>query len=298
MITPAYLKKGDLIGIFAPARKIAASEIEMAIRLIEKAGFRARIGRNIFASEHQFAGSDAQRAEDLQELINDKEVRAIFCARGGYGSVRIVELIDWKKLRDDPKWIVGYSDVTVFHSHINQKLGLESLHATMPINFGDAGNENAMRTMWEALEGNLPVYSIPSHPFNHPGEAEGVLAGGNLSVLYSLIGSPSDIDPTGKILFLEDLDEYLYHIDRMMMNIKRNGWLEKISGMIIGGMTEMNDNTIPFGKNAEEIIREIMATNNIPLVFGFPAGHMADNRALIMGRKIRLSVGKEAELRF
>lgn len=290
MITPTYLKQGETIGIFAPARKIDEAEIAPALKIIEDAGFRVKLSENLFSRDNQFAGTDQQRAVDLQSLINDREVRAILCARGGYGTVRIIDLVDWKRLKEDPKWVVGYSDITVLHSHINRRMGMETLHATMPINFMDKENEASLRTLWDALSGKPLQYKITPHAGNQPGRADGILVGGNLSVLYSLMGSPSDIQADGKILFLEDLDEYLYHIDRMMMNIKRNGWLQKISGLVVGGMTDMNDNSVPFGHTAEDIIKDYVRDLNIPVAFGFPAGHIPNNQALVMGRKMILEI--------
>jgi len=298
MITPSYLKPGDLIGIVAPARKISPEEILPALEMIRARGYRLRLGEHLYAADRQFAGTDAQRAADLQRMIDDPEVRAVLCARGGYGSVRLVDRIDWSRLARDPKWIIGYSDITVFHSHIHRHLGMETLHATMPLNFAQPGVDEALSSLWKALEGSLDAYAFPAHPLNRPGKAVGQLLGGNLSVLYSLLGSPSDLDVTGKILFLEDLDEYLYHIDRMMMNFNRNGWLDRIAGLVVGGMTQMNDNSVPFGRNAEEIVREAMDRTDIPLAFGFPAGHLADNRAIILGRTIQLTVNGTVEVRF
>lgn len=298
MITPSYLKPGDLIGIVAPARKISPEEILPALEMITAQGYRLCLGEHLYAADRQFAGTDPQRAADLQRMIDDPEVRAVLCARGGYGSVRLVDRIDWQALARDPKWIIGYSDITVFHSHIHRHLGMESLHATMPLNFAQAGAEEALSSLWKALEGSLDAYAFPAHPLNQPGKAEGLLVGGNLSVLYSLIGSLSDLDVTGKILFLEDLDEYLYHIDRMMFNLKRNGWLDRIAGLVVGGMTQMNDNSVPFGRTAEEIVREVMDRTDIPLAFGFPAGHLADNQAIILGRTIQLTVNGTVEVRF
>ncbi|HRY97468.1 MAG TPA: LD-carboxypeptidase [Bacteroidales bacterium] len=298
MITPSYLKRGDLIGIVAPARRTSPEEMAPALEMIEARGFRIRLGEHLYAADRQFAGTDAQRAADVQRMIGDPEVRAILCARGGYGSVRLVDRIDWQALARDPKWIIGYSDVTVFHSHIHRHLGMETLHATMPLNFAQPGAEESLSSLWKALEGQLQGYTAPAHPLNRAGMAEGQLVGGNLSVLYSLMGSPSDLDVAGKILFIEDLDEYLYHIDRMMMNLKRNAWPDRIVGLMVGGMTQMNDNTVPFGRTAEEIIREAMEGFDIPLAFGFPAGHLADNRALMLGRRVQLSVNGIVEVRF
>jgi muramoyltetrapeptide carboxypeptidase len=200
--------------------------------------------------------------------------------------------MDWGKLLDDPKWVIGYSDVSVLHSHIQRQLNMQTIHGPMPVNFSEAGSQMALQSLWEMLRGKMPQYRFPHHPLNRPGEAEGICCGGNLSVLYSLLGSPSDLEVEGKILFLEDLDEYLYHIDRMMMNLKRNGWFERISGLLVGGLTDMNDNAVPFGRNAEEIVREVVEPYHFPVAFGFPAGHLPDNRAILMGGVLKMRVSE------
>jgi len=288
MISPPSLKKGDTIGLVAPARKISEPELTEAVKIIESRGFRVAKSPHLFASENQFAGTDEQRAADIQQMLENREVKAVFAVRGGYGSVRIVDRIDFRSLLLNPKWMVGYSDFTIFHNHL-VNLGLQSLHATMPLNF--AGNTpEALDSLFDVLKGEKPQYNFNGHPLNRKGVARGILVGGNLSVLYSLMGSRSFPDTAGKILFLEDLDEYLYHIDRMMMALKRAGVLANLAGLVVGGMTEMNDNTIPFGKTAEEIIRESVAEYNFPVSFGFPAGHFADNRTLIMGASVCLEV--------
>ena len=291
MISPPFLKKGDAVGLVAPARKISGPELSEAIKIIEKKGFRVVKSPHLFASENQFAGGDLLRAAGMQQMLDDKEIKAVFAVRGGYGSVRVVDKIDFRLLLQYPKWLVGYSDFTVFHNHLIN-LGIESLHATMPLNF--AGNTpEALESLFDVLEGKKPRYQWQAEPFNRQGKARGVLAGGNLSVLYSLLGSSSFPDMSGKILFLEDLDEYLYHIDRMMMALKRAKILENIHGLVVGGLTEMHDNTVPFGKTAEEIVRESVEEYDFPVAFGFPAGHQPDNRALIMGSTVYLEVTKE-----
>ncbi len=288
MITPPFLKKGDAIGLVAPARKISEQELNKAIAIIEKRGYKVVKGKYLFASENQFAGSDELRAADMQRMLENQEVKAIFAVRGGYGSVRIMDRIDFRPLLKKPKWLAGYSDFTVFHNQLIN-IGIQSLHATMPLNFADNTTE-ALDSLFETLGGKKPHYRFVSHPLNRKAKASGMLVGGNLSVLYSLMGSRSFPDTTGKILFLEDLDEYLYHIDRMMMALKRAGILKNLAGLIVGGMTKMNDNTIPFGKTAEEIIHENIEEYGFPVAFGFTAGHQPDNRTLIMGAEAYLEV--------
>ncbi|MFZ4740663.1 MAG: S66 peptidase family protein, partial [Bacteroidales bacterium] len=268
MQTPPSLKTGDKIAIISTARKISQEELKPAIEMFRKWGFDAVYGRNLFRENHQFAGSDQERTEDLQWALDDENIKAVICARGGYGTVRIIDNIDFSKFQLNPKWVIGYSDVTVLHSHIQKQLGIETIHATMPVNFPKDGSENeTLTSLKNALHNNNIQYTINSHPLNRIGNAEGVLVGGNLSILYSLIGTASDIDTDGKILFIEDLDEYLYHIDRMMMNLKRNGKLANLTGLIVGGMTEMKDNTVPYGKTAEEIISATVSEYSYPVCY-------------------------------
>ncbi len=297
MIIPQYLKPCDKIGIIATARKISPEEIEPAIKKFSEWGLNVVLGKNIYAVSDQYAGDDNQRTSDLQEMLDDTNIKAIFIARGGYGTLRIIDKIDFSKFIKNPKWIIGYSDVTVLHSHIHKHFGIETLHACMPFNFPqDVQNNNALNTLKKALTGEELKYNIEINILNKTGKKTGILTGGNLSLLYALAGTPSDIDTAGKILFIEDLDEYLYHIDRMMMQLKRSGKLKNLAGLVVGGMTEMKDNTVPFGKNAYEIIAEAVAEYNYPVCFGFPAGHIEDNRALIMGRKVLLDVSGESVL--
>ena len=299
MKTPPYLKQGDTIGIVATARKISLEEIRPAVRLLESWGLNVKLSGNLFYEDNQYAGTDSERVADLQSMLDDNTVRAILCARGGYGSVRIIDRIDFAKFSNNPKWIIGYSDVTVLHSHIHSLFGIETLHGTMPLDF--TGNETeATLSLKKALFGEDMSYTIPSHSLNKMGISSGTLVGGNLSILYSLRGTVSDIDTEGKILFIEDLDEYLYHIDRMMINLKRGGKLEKLKGLIVGGMTDMHDNTIPFGKSAHEIILDAVKEYSFPVCFDFPAGHLKEkNLAIILGREVELSVSPtKTALRF
>ena len=281
MIIPETLKVGDKIGIISTARKITIEELKPPIKTLESWGLKVVLGANLFQEDDQFSGTVDQRTNDLQIMIDDNSIKAILCARGGYGTVQIIDAINFTNLKKNSKWIVGYSDATVLHSHLNN-LGMASLHATMPINFEGNTNES-LWSLKNALFGNLNNVECKAHPLNKFGKIEGDVVGGNLSILYSLLGSSSDIDTIGKILFIEDLDEYLYHIDRMMMNLKRNGIFGNLKGLIIGGMSDMNDNSIPFGKTAEQIILDYTKGYDFPICFGFPAGHLADNRSLILG---------------
>lgn len=296
MATPAYLKKGDKIGIVAPARKVSKEEIQFVADTFEKWGLKIVFGKNIFGAENQYSGSDAQRAEDLQKMLDDDSLKAIISARGGYGTLRIIDKLDFKKFEAKPKWIIGYSDITVLHSHIHQNLGIETLHATMCINFHQ--DEESVESLKKHLLGEKTPYSIKSHPLNRKGNGEGMIVGGNLSLLYALKGSRSGISTSGKILFLEDLDEHLYHIDRMMVSLKRAGKLSHLEGLIVGGMTDMKDNQTPFGKTAEEIILDAVKEYDYPVCFGFPAGHATKNLALPFGRRAKLNIGSKVALSF
>ncbi|MEP0265990.1 LD-carboxypeptidase [Dokdonia sp.] len=291
MVTPPALIYGDKVGLVATARKISLEELEEGIQLIKSWGLVPVIGKTIGASDHQYAGNDAARARDFQEMLDNPDIKAIWCARGGYGSVRIIDQLDFYKFVKYPKWIVGYSDVTVFHSHIH-KIGFKTIHGTMPVSVQD-NTAFAKASLKQALFGEKPTITYEtSHTLNRIGAAKGQLVGGNLSMLYSMCGSSSALDTDGKVLFIEDLDEYLYHVDRMIMNLKRNKMLDHLSGLIVGGMTKMHDNRIPFGKTAQEIVIDAIGECEYPVAFDFPAGHVDDNRALIMGATVAVEVTK------
>lgn len=289
MFVPASLKIGDTIGLVCTARKIDIELVEPAIALFESKGFKVKVGESVGAAYHQYAGDDELRRRDLQKMMDDPQVKAIISCRGGYGTVRIIDDIHYGNFLDKPKWIIGYSDVTALHSHLNHVMGIGTLHATMPVNFTTNTNE-AIQSLIDVLTGVPLRYEVEAHPMNKMGIASGEVVGGNLSILYSLLGTRTLLNTSSRILFLEDLDEYLYHVDRMMMGLKRAGKLQNISGLIVGGMTDMKDNPIPYGKNAEEIILEHVSDLNIPVCFGFPAGHINDNRAIKLGSTARLEV--------
>ena len=295
MTIPSYLKKGDKIGIVACARKISKEELQPAIDILKGWGLEVVLSKNLFNSYHQFSGTDEQRTEDLQTMLDDTSVKAVISARGGYGTVRIIDNLDFTTFKKNSKWIVGYSDITVLHSHIHN-FGIETIHAPMPVNFEK--NEEAAETLRKTLFGETINYEFQSHSLNRKGIAEGLLVGGNLSLLYALTGSVSDINTKGKILFIEDLDEYLYHVDRMMMNLKRSGKLNELGGLIVGGMTDMKDNAVPYGKSAEEIILDAVKEYNYPVCFNFPAGHIERNLALYFGRNCALNVGEKSTLNY
>jgi len=296
MIKPPSLIKGDAIGLVAPARQVSEAEMQAAINIFKQRGYRPVVGQHLYDAEHQFAGSDDVRTADMQQMIENPEIKAIVAARGGYGCVRLVDKLNFDPLLACPKWLVGYSDLTVFHSHFS-RIGLQSLHASMPINFAENSPES-LQSLFDAMEGQTIHYQWPTASLNRSGKAVGPLVGGNLSVLYSLLGSRSFPDTRNCILFLEDLDEYLYHIDRMMMALKRAGALQNLSGLIVGGLHKMHDNNIPFGKSAEEIIHQAVDEYGFPVAFGFPAGHQTDNRALVLGAEVKMSVGGDVICQF
>jgi len=285
MIIPPYIKKGDTIAIVATARKNIEDNLKPAISWLHNWGLEVVVGKTIGLDHNQLAGTDEERAADFQAQLDNPNIKAIWCVRGGYGTVRMIDLLDFTKFKQNPKWIIGFSDVTVLHSHLNN-LGFASIHGIMPVNV--KATEEAKESLRKALFGEPLGYRITCDQMNRYGMAKGELVGGNLSILFSLLGSPSAVNCDSKILFIEDLDEYLYHIDRMMMNLKRNGCLENLKGIIVGGMTKMHDNEIPWGKNAIEIIDEVTKQYNIPIIYNFPAGHMADNHALILGKQVTL----------
>ncbi len=290
-MTPPYLKPGDKIGIVSTARKISREELQPAVECFEKEGFEIVFGKNLFKELNQFSGTDEERAEDFQLMVDNTDIKAILCARGGYGTVRIVDKLDFTTFRKNPKWVCGFSDVTVLHSHIWKNFGIETIHSIMPVQLKKLGGKSdAAKTLVKSLKGETLNYDFPAHALNRTGSAEGILVGGNLSILYSLLGSVSDIDTADKILFLEDIDEYLYHIDRMIMALKRAGKLDKLKGLVIGGMSDMKDNAIPFGKTSEEIIVDAVKEYDFPVCFNFPAGHIDANCAIYLGKKTKLEV--------
>jgi muramoyltetrapeptide carboxypeptidase len=290
MIIPPFLKQGDTVGIICTARKFTVEETTPAVELLKSWGLSVKLGKTIGLDNHQLGGSDDERASDFQAMINDPEIKAIWCARGGYGTVRMIDKIDFKPLLKNPKWVIGFSDVTVLHSHIHQ-LGLATIHAIMPFSVTRT-QLSSILALKETLFGHKVEYQIPASIENKSGNATGILVGGNLSIIYSLLGSTSSIETKDKILFIEDLDEYLYHVDRMLMNLKRNGYFSQLKGLIVGGMTDMHDNEIPYGMNEKQIILDIVKEYDFPVVFDFPAGHIQDNRALLLGKEVSLQADK------
>jgi len=306
LLRPPALRAGDTVAIVPTARAVNRDELMDGITLAEGWGLKVRLGAGVGRKRFQQAGTIKERSADLQAAFDDPEVKAVWCARGGYGTVRLLEHIDLSKLKHSPKWVVGFSDITVLHNALHD-LRMCSLHAQMPFMVGAKTpecreslraalfGEEYVVSSWPNLSRAARVADPALHATNRPGECEGLLVGGNLSLLYALRGTPYDIDPAGKILFLEDLDELLYHVDRMVMNLKLGGWFKDLAGLVIGGMTDMHDKdpADPFGMTAEEIIADAIKGTNYPVCYDFPAGHIADNRPLMLGRKAKLSVTPE-----
>ncbi len=291
---PPYLQKGDTIGIVCPAGYMAAEKVQTCINTLQEWGYQVKVGKTVGGeSQTYFSGTDEERLTDFQQMLDDDEVKAVLCGRGGYGMGRIIDEIDFKKFSKQPKWIIGYSDITVLHSHLYSNYYISSLHSPMAGAFNDEGYKNEyVLSLKNALEGKKIKYSIPVHEFNKKGEAIGELIGGNLALLAHLVGTDSDIKTRGRILFIEDVGEYSYNVDRMFYQLKRSGKLSKLAGLIIGGFTDMKDTERPFGKTVLEIIRDIIQEYDYPVCFDFPVSHSDRNYALKVGVGYKLKVGK------
>ncbi|MXV49707.1 LD-carboxypeptidase [Pedobacter sp. HMF7647] len=288
MITPPYLQKGDKIAITCPAKSLP-HPIDDAVSLLESWGLEVVLGKTVGASFHQYAGTDDLRTHDFQRFLDDPEIKAIIAARGGYGSIRIIDRLDFSSYIKQPKWIAGFSDITVLHSHVHANFEIATIHGQMPLNVPDATGTSLV-TLKKALFGENIGYSVSTSPLNKPGYGEGILIGGNLTLLTMLSGSVSEMNFDGKILFIEDVGEYLYSIDRMLWNLKRSGKLARLAGLIVGAFTDSKDNDIPFGKTPQQIIHEHVKDYEYPVCFDFPAGHISDNHALILGKIVNLTV--------
>lgn len=294
---PPYLSEGDLLAITSPAGAITLQEIQPAILQLQSWGLKVKIGDTIGKKDFTFGGTDEERAQDFQMQLNDPEVKAILCARGGYGMVRIIDHIDFSHLKKHPKWIIGFSDITVIHSHLSRNCGIASLHSKMCNSFPDDWSKaepiqiETILSIKKALMGEKMSYSSPPNSSNREGTASGILVGGNLKTLESLSGSSSDIKTAGKILFVEDTGEYLYSIDRMFWNLKRSGKLDRLAGLIVGGFKiKPDDAGSEFGKTLEQIVLEKIKDSNFPVCFDFPVGHQKNNYAMQCGVKHELRV--------
>lgn len=299
MIIPEYLKKGDTIGIVSPAGSISENYIHHAVNIFESWGLNVVIGKNTLKQHFQFAGTDKERTEDFQMMLDDEKIKAIICSRGGYGSIRIIDQMDFSKFIKNPKWIVGFSDITVFHVFLNCKLKIASIHGPMPKSFNKYVHDKSLNFLKTTLFGDEIQYVINPNRLNKFGTVKSEIIGGNLNILHNLIGSQSDFHPDGKILFLEDIGEYLYNIDRMMWGLKRSGKLQNLAGLIIGQFTDVKDNEKPFGKEVHEIILDHVDNYNYPVCFDFPAGHESENYSIILGKEIKMSItGRKAFIHF
>ncbi|WP_452219026.1 S66 peptidase family protein [Lacinutrix undariae] len=296
LIQPPYLKAGDTVAIVAPSGilKNRKGEIQAAINLLESWGLHTVVGKHVFSGDHHFAGTDTERCEDMQLAMDDPKISAIWCARGGYGAVRILDRLNYDGLKKDPKWLIGYSDITALHSAFHNQ-GFETIHAIMGVSVTKdlALDSQAVITFRKALFGNGLNYNLPASTYNQVGDVTAPLVGGNLTMLHTMLGSDTSIDTNGKILFIEEIGEYKYHVDRMLQSLKRAGYFEHCAGVLIGDMTKMKKNTTAWGTSIEQLILDVLADYNVPVAFGMPAGHEKDNRAMILGRTIEMKVSKE-----
>ena len=291
LVKPFQLKLGDTVAIVAPAGILKNREeiIEKAKSLLISWGLNVVIGKNVFKQNNHFAGTDEERIQDFQEALNNPSIKAIWAARGGYGSVRILDGLDFKKFSKKPKWMIGYSDITAFHNHFHN-LGFETMHAMMPTSLEEKPDET-IASFKNALFGEKLSYEIPSSTYNRIGKVNGQIVGGNLAILASMLGSKSQLNTDGKILFIEEIGEYHYSIDRMLQSLKRAGYFNNLKAVIVGDLSKIKKNTTSWGSTSEELILAIIP-KSIPVLFDFPAGHEADNRALIFGREAVLNIQK------
>ena len=289
---PPSLRPGDQVAIVCPARKASHEELTAAAATLESWGLRVVLGASTNVAHHQFGGGDEVRRQDFQHQLNNPGIRAILCARGGYGTTRIIDGIDFSGFAQDPKWVAGFSDITTLNCHLLRR-GHQSIHGVMPLLFHLEGGEDSLESLRRVLFGEEISYSAPAHALNQPGTATGELVGGNLSILQTLTGTQSDVSTAGRILFLEDIDEYLYAIDRMLVHLDRTGKLAGLAGLVVGHFTNPQDNTVPYGQTPNEIIRHYAARYGFPVAHGFPVGHEPQNQALIVGRTARLTVDAE-----
>jgi muramoyltetrapeptide carboxypeptidase len=291
MSNPPYLKHGDKVAIVAVSRKVSKAELAFAIKTLANWGLQPVEGKHLYAAHNQWAGTDQQRADDLQWAIDDESIKAIFFARGGNGIIRIIDKIDFGKLNSNLKWFVGFSDVTIIHVHLHKFCKMSSLHANMLTAYSK--NEEATESIRKCLFGEKIKYGFASNKLNREGKVVGVLVGGNISLLHTLSATPEDLDTKGKILFIEDLDENLHHLDRMIRHLKRSGKLENLAGLVVGGLNDMKDDEIPFGITPEEIVSDAVKEYDYPVCFNFPAGHIERNLALYLGKEVKLNISSD-----
>lgn len=295
MITfPPYLKKGDTIGITCPAGYMEKAKAQTCINILQQWGFEVMVGKTLGSnSKNYFSASDEERRNELQAMLDNDSIKAILCGRGGYGTGRIIDQLNFTSFKKNPKWIIGFSDITVLHCHLNRKLDIASIHASMAAAFNDGQYKNEfVQSLYKMIIGKKNSYKCKSHEFNKPGVVSGELIGGNLALIVHVIGTASEVDTKNKILFLEDIGEQLYNIDRMMHQLKRSGKLKNLAGLILGEFTDMKDTDRPFGKNVHEILKDIVQEYNYPICFDFPVGHQKENYALKVGGNYQLNVNK------
>lgn len=296
MIQPPFLKTGDIIGIPATARKISREALAVAVQHIESWGFQVRLGKNIFSTTHSYlSGSDDERLSDLQQMLDDNSIQAILCARGGYGTTRILDQLDFTAFLKNPKWVCGFSDITALHLKL-QHLNIQSIHGTMPVLFPIKDSVSSVESLHKTLLGKYPGLNGEHHPSNRMGEASGELVGGNLSLLVDSLGTSSEIDTKNKILVIEEVDEYLYKIDRMLTQLKRAGKLRELSGLVVGHMSALKDTELPFGESVYEVIMNGVHEFHYPVGFNFPVGHEYPNLAFVEGRQHALKVSREGSV--
>ncbi len=293
---PPYLKKGDTIGITCPAGYMAKEKAQTCIDTLQQWGFQVMVGKTLGSnSNNYFSGTDEERLFELQAMLDSDGINAILCGRGGYGVSRIIDKLDFTKFRKKPKWVMGYSDITVLHCHLHSKLKIASLHSPMAAAFNDSlkGNE-FIQSLQKAIKGKKAKYKSGIYSFNKTGKAQGELVGGNLALLVNMIGTPSDINTKNKILFIEDIGEYIYSTDRMMQQLKRSGKLDKLAGLVVGNFTDTKDTERPFGKTLYQAIHDVAKDYNYPVCFNFPVGHSKENYALKVGVEYELSISNKA----
>lgn len=289
---PPYLKKGDTIGITCPAGYMAAEKAQTCITVLQQWGYQVMVGKTLGSNSlNYFSASDEDRKDELQAMLDDKNINAVLCGRGGYGVGRIIDQLDFTRFKKNPKWLIGFSDITVLHSHIYSNLKIASLHAPMAAAFNDGEyNKEFIQSLRKAIAGKKAVYKTAAHALNKPGNVSGELVGGNLSLLAHLTGTPSDINTRNKILFIEDIGELIYSVDRMLYQLKRSGKLDKLAGLIVGGFTDMKDTERPFGKSVYEVINDIVAGYHFPVCYNFPVSHGKENYALKVGGSYELKI--------